>query len=74
MHELRTRGGEGWLYRNRVPESRHEVEDVAEWVWKGLIFGVAFDWIGVVSASYFRRHLGHALERGTCGTCLRGKS
>jgi hypothetical protein len=45
------------------------VEDVAEWVWKGLIF----DWIGVVSASYFPRRSERALERGTCGTYFRGR-
>jgi hypothetical protein len=67
---LKTHGGEGWLCRNRAPVRHHEVEDVAEWVWKGLIF----DWIRVVSASYFPRCLERALERGTCGTCLRGKS
>jgi hypothetical protein len=50
--------------------SRHEVEDVAEWVWNGLVF----DWIGVVSVNYFPRHRGRALEKGICGTCLRGKS
>jgi hypothetical protein len=39
--------------------SRHEVEDVADWVWKGLVF----DWIRVASARYFPRRPGRALER-----------
>jgi hypothetical protein len=49
-------------------------EDIAKWVWRGPIFEVGHDWIEVLSVSYFHRRLGHSSEKGTYGTCLRGKS
>jgi hypothetical protein len=51
MRELKTCKGNEWVCQNRALVSRHEVEeDVVEWVWKGPVFGVVRDWIGVLSA------------------------
>jgi hypothetical protein len=76
-----TDAGEGDSRRQRmgvskqsIGESSRSVKDTTEWAWRGPIFEVGHDWIRVPLVSYLHRYPGHASEKETCGTFLRGKS